>query len=138
MAVDTISVIATSRPKVCNQSASGLANTASPTIPLNTPIDVMPICTVDKNLVGSSDNLSATAADLSPSAANFTKRAFLAVTRAISDMANKPLVTIRPIRISTSTSTLLFSRAKQGCQAQGLKEHCQAGRTWENDAQRAL
>ena len=32
--------------------ASGSAKAFSPTMPLSTPIDVMPICTVDRNLVG--------------------------------------------------------------------------------------
>ena len=35
-----------------SQAASGSANAASPTMPLSTPIEVMPICTVDSNLVG--------------------------------------------------------------------------------------
>jgi hypothetical protein len=40
-------------PRPCtSQCASGAAEGASPTMPLSTPMDVMPICTVDRNLVG--------------------------------------------------------------------------------------
>ena len=40
------------RPWVCSHSEKSSLNAASPTMPLSTPIEVMPICTVDKNRVG--------------------------------------------------------------------------------------
>ena len=75
---------------------------ASPKIPFRIPIDVIPICTVDKKLVGSSASLSAVLAPLSPSAACLAKRALRAVTMAISDIAKTPFNTIRPISIKNS------------------------------------
>ena len=33
-------------------AANGAENAASPTMPLSTPIEVMPICTTERNLVG--------------------------------------------------------------------------------------
>ena len=38
----------------CSQRANGAENAASPTIPFRMLIEVMPICTTDRNLVGSS------------------------------------------------------------------------------------
>ena len=45
--------------RVISHSANGSANTASPTMPLSTPIDVMPIWIVDRKRVGSSPSLAA-------------------------------------------------------------------------------
>ena len=53
-------------PKDTNHMAMGAAKAASPTIPFKTPMEVMPIWMVDKKRVGSSPNLTAAAAPLSP------------------------------------------------------------------------
>ena len=51
--------------------AMGAAKAASPTIPFRTPMEVIPIWMVDKKRVGSSPNLTAAAAPLSPSSMSF-------------------------------------------------------------------
>jgi hypothetical protein len=89
-------------PKTVSQAASGAASAASPTMPLSTPIEVMPIWMVDRKRVGSSPSLTAAAAPLSPSSINFCSRALRAVTRAISDMANRPLRQMRANSIAIS------------------------------------
>jgi len=72
------------------------------TMPLRMPIEVMPTCTVDRKRVGSSCSFTAIAAEVSPSSARRARRARLAITSAISDMANTPFNTISAARSRTS------------------------------------
>ena len=60
IAVAVISAARSPMRKVaCSQCANGAENAASPTMPLRMPIEVMPICTTDRNLVGLSCSSSA-------------------------------------------------------------------------------
>ncbi len=54
-------------PRPTSQTASGSASAASPTMPLSTPIEVMPIWIADRKRVGSSPSRIAQAAAPSPS-----------------------------------------------------------------------
>ena len=49
-----------------SQTAKGSANAASPTMPFMIPIEVMPICTVERNLVGLSCSAIAASTPGSP------------------------------------------------------------------------
>jgi hypothetical protein len=82
--------------------ASGFANTASPTIPLSKPIDVMPIWIADRNWVGSSLIFKAICADFFPLAASAVSLALLEVSRATSDIAKRPLKMISEKRRTIS------------------------------------
>ena len=85
-----------------SQVASGCENAASPTMPLSTPMDVMPICTVDSHLVGSSCSTCAANAPGSPASAITASRALRDAVSAISDIANKALTRIRKTSRATS------------------------------------
>ena len=78
------------------------AKAASPTMPLSMPIEVMPICTLDRNCVGSSISLSAAAAPASPVSASAARRARRLVERAISDIANNALSVVSKASRKTS------------------------------------
>ena len=91
-----------STPNCCNIMLTGGLKAASPTIPLSTPIEVMPICTADKKRVGSSPSRNAVAAAPSPCWARFCRRALRAATKAISDMAKKPFSKIKPNNMAMS------------------------------------
>ncbi len=82
--------------------AKGCENAASPTMPLSTPIEVMPICTVDSHLVGCSCNSMATAAPRSWLSTITASRALREAVSAISDMANTPLSRIKKTSRATS------------------------------------
>ena len=86
----------------CSQFASGCENAASPTMPFSTPIEVMPICTVDSHRVGCSCSSMAASAPLSPASTITARRAFREAVNAISDMANKALSRIRNSSKATS------------------------------------
>ena len=73
------------------QAESSPEKAASPTMPLSTPIEVMPICTVERNWVGLSCSASAARAPASPVSAITCSRALRLAARDISDMANTPL-----------------------------------------------
>ena len=88
--------------RACSQADSGCENAASPTMPFSTPIEVMPICTVDKNLVGSSCNTCAARAPGSPASTITVSRALREVVKAIYDIANKALTRIRNSSRATS------------------------------------
>ena len=80
-------------------SVSGSERVAPEKAPAKMPIRVMPICTVERKLVGSSARRMARAAPRLPARAITSSRARRAETMASSDMAKKPLTT-------TSTSTI--------------------------------
>ena len=63
-AVEATSMASTDTVGICawNHADSGPENAASPTMPLSTPMDVMPICTVERNLVGLSCSVMAACA----------------------------------------------------------------------------
>ena len=88
-----------------SQVAKGAAKAASPTMPLSTPMDVMPICTVDKNLVGLSCRSIAACAPGSPLSTMTCKRALRLALSAISDMANRPLSRIKKMSSERSMCT---------------------------------
>ena len=81
------------------------------------PINVMPICTVERNRVGLSESSSATPAPLEPEAARCCRRALRAEMIASSDMAKNPFskskaktnATSVAIMASTVTRVLLSS-----------------------------
>ena len=92
----------------CSQREKGSANAASPTMPLSTPIEVMPICTVESQRVGCScRSIAARAPGSSPSSMTCSRALRLAVS-AISDMANTPLSKIR----KTSSATSMHGRPR--------------------------
>ena len=86
----------------CSQTAIGCENAASPTMPFSTPIDVMPICTVDRNLVGFSCSTWAATAPGSPASAITASRALRDAVSAISDIANIAFSRIRKSSRATS------------------------------------
>ena len=86
----------------CSHLANGAENAASPTMPFITLIEVMPICTVDRNLVGLSCSSIAACAPASPVSTITCRRALRLAVSAISDMANMALTRIRKIRRTTS------------------------------------
>ncbi len=83
IAVAEMSAARSCMPKVrCSQFANGAEKAASPTMPLSTPIEVMPICTIDRNLVGLSCRSIAACAPASPVSTITCSRALrLAVER---------------------------------------------------------
>ena len=76
-------------------------------------MEVIPICTVDKNWVGSSASFSAILAELLPPCARAVNRDFRAVTSAISDIAKIPFKTIKPTRMKISIKFLYAPRIKK-------------------------
>ena len=97
-------------PWVSNQSDTLALNAASPTMPLSTPMDVMPICTVDRNWVGFAISLSAARAPLSPASLSAAKRALRLDAKAISDMANTPF---KRVSKTISRTSMGSNRVKQ-------------------------
>ena len=89
-------------PERSIQMDSGPAKAASPTMPLSMPIEVMPICTVERNCVGDSIRSSAAAAPASPVSASAARRARRLVERAISDIANAALSVVSKASRKTS------------------------------------
>ena len=86
----------------CSQRANGAEKAASPMMPLRTLIEVMPTCTTERNLVGSSCSAIAWRAPLSPDSTITCRRALRLAVSAISDMANSELRKIRNSRRATS------------------------------------
>jgi hypothetical protein len=101
-AVDTKLAAPGPKPALSIQMASGPAKAASPTMPLSMPMEVMPICTVERNCVGDSIRFSAAAAPASPVSASAARRARRLVDRAISDIANAALSVVSKARRKTS------------------------------------
>jgi histone H3/H4 len=71
-------------------------------MPLSMPMEVMPICTVERNCVGASISFSAATAPVSPVSARAARRARRLVERAISDIANNALRVVNKARRKTS------------------------------------
>ena len=101
-AVDATLAVPGPSPIFSIQVASGAAKAASPTMPLSMPMEVMPICTVERNCVGASISLSAAAAPASPVSASAARRARRLVERAISDIANTALSVVSKASRKTS------------------------------------
>ena len=74
-------------------------------MPFSTPIEVMPIWMVERNLVGLSCRASATAAPDSPASTMTCRRALRLAVRAISDIANQPFSRIRKSSSAVSIET---------------------------------
>jgi hypothetical protein len=86
----------------CSNAASGVESAGPPTAPNKTLTSVIPICTVERKVVGFCASFRAAAALLLPSLANCCKRAFREETTAISDITNMPLIRSKRKRIKTS------------------------------------
>jgi hypothetical protein len=71
-------------------------------IPVISPITVIPICTVLKKVLGALANSRAAFAFRLPCAAKASSLAFLAETKAISDMENKPFNKMSKKRMNIS------------------------------------
>jgi hypothetical protein len=74
-------------------------------MPLSTPIEVIPIWTVDKNRVGWPINSKAARAPAAPASSMATKRALRLEDKAISAMAKPPLRRVKPMISSSSIWT---------------------------------
>jgi histone H3/H4 len=101
-AVDAMLAVPAPMPTLSIHTASGAAKAASPTMPLSMPMEVMPICTVERNCVGASISFSAAAAPVSPVSARAARRARRLVERAISDIANTALSVVSKASRKTS------------------------------------
>ncbi len=93
-------------PQDSKRAASGGASVASPTMPERSAIEVIPICTVERNRVGSEPSSIARRAEESPASERGCRRARRALTSAISDMAKNPFNTISTTSNSGSMATL--------------------------------
>ena len=108
MVITTIAVAAISATRsrmlkvCCSQRPNGAEKAASPTMPLRTLIEVMPICTTDSHLVGLSCSAIAWMAPESPDSTITCRRALRLAVSAISDMANSEFRKIRKSRRATS------------------------------------
>ena len=89
-------------PQPCNAAATPLLKADSPTIPLRTPIDVIPTCTVDKNWLGFPKSSKAACAPLSPASIKAVRRALRLPANANSDMAKTPLRSVKKTISSNS------------------------------------
>ena len=89
-------------PQPSSQTATPSLKAASPTMPLSTPIEVMPTCTVDKNWFGLPSRVSAAWAPLSPASAMAPSRALRLAASASSDIAKTPLSRVRKTISRTS------------------------------------
>ena len=94
MAVALISAAPCGTPYSINQAAKPALNAASPRIPFNMPIEVMPTCTEERNWVGSLSKFSAARAPGSPLSASAMSRILRLEASANSDMANTPLSSV--------------------------------------------
>ena len=103
MPVAVISAGRSRMPSVSwSQRANGAEKAASPTMPLRMLIEVMPICTTESHLVGSSCKAIAWAAPESPASTMTCSLALRLAVSAISDMANKAFRKIRNSSRATS------------------------------------
>ena len=120
----TIAVAATSatrsrRAKVsCSQRPKGAEKAASPTMPLRTLIEVMPICTTESHLVGLSCSAIACVAPESPASTITCSRALRLAVSAISDMANSEFKKMRKSR--RATSMRWRGRSREGSVAESV------------------
>ena len=119
-----VAVISAGRSRMsrvtCSQRANGAEKAASPTMPLRMLIEVMPICTTESHLVGSSCRAIAWTAPESPASTMTCSLALRLAVSAISDMANKAFRKIRKSRRATSMRGAAVSgrqRSRIGCPA---------------------
>ena len=116
MTTIAVAVMAAARAWIANvalsQCANGSENAASPTMPFRMPIDVMPICTTERNLVGLSCRSIAACAPASPASTITCSRALRLAVSAISDMANNAFSRIR--KTSRATSMRGVKKGKRG------------------------
>src|SRR5574338_1128975 len=110
-AVAVMALARASSPSDCSHAESRGEKAASPTMPFRSPITVMPIWMVERKRVGSRLNLTAAAASVSPWLASAVSRGMRAVSSATSDMANAPLMMIKPASIRISMVALRSAKA---------------------------
>ena len=107
-AVAEISAARGAMPSVCSQTARPLLKAASPMMPLSTPMEVMPTCTVERNWVGRSCSTTAATAPSSPASAMAVRRALRLAVKSISDIAKAAFSKVSTaIRIKSIDGTLL-------------------------------
>ena len=94
-AVALIAAAFSETPQTCKHAATPSLNAASPTMPLSTPMEVMPTCTVDKNWLGLPSSSSAALAPWLPASASAPSLERLLPASASSDMANTPLSSVK-------------------------------------------
>jgi len=108
MMTTTVAVAVTSAMRSCrpvlifSQAETGAEKAASPTMPFRMPIDVMPIWTVERNLVGLSCRSIAACAPDSPLSTSTCSRALRLAVNAISDMANTAFNKMRKMTSAVS------------------------------------
>jgi hypothetical protein len=89
-------------PRSVSQKVRRCPSVAPENAPDNTPISVIPIWTVDRNLPGSEDKASARRDPVTPLPTSRASRAGRAETMANSDIERRPLTTIRTVTIPSS------------------------------------
>ncbi len=118
------------RPFVTPKSSRKLVNrrpsVAPEKAPDSTPISVMPICTVERNLPGSDASASARREPLTPFSHSPTSRAGREETMASSDMESRPLTTIRTATIPSSRDNTRFPSWMNGPHDSALFHKCVA------------
>ena len=90
-------------PASTSSAVSRWPSVAPENAPDSTPISVMPICTVERNLPGSEASASARREPLTFFSTSAASRAGREDTMASSDIASRPLMTIRTATIPSST-----------------------------------
>src|SRR5712671_4752930 len=115
------------RPSSTSHCASRCPSVAPENAPDSTPISVMPICTVERNLLGSEASASARREPPTPFSTRPASLAGRDETIASSDIDNRPLTTIRTATIASSRySTRWLSIRRLGNWS--LYRHAIAGR----------
>jgi len=118
-AVATMAAVVAATPSAAaNHCDKGCENAFSPTMPFSTPMEVMPICTVDKNFVGLSCRSMAAAAPGSAASTITCNRALRLAVSAISDMAKRPLSRMRKTRSDVS---MRAAQVVGGCGRKGRR-----------------
>ena len=94
------------RPKPSSQVARRSPSVAPDSAPDSTPTSVMPICTVERNLPGSDASASARREPVMPFSTRAASRAGREETMASSDIASRPLMTIRIVTTPNSSASM--------------------------------
>ena len=89
-------------PASISHAVSRWPSVAPEKAPDSTPISVMPICTVERNLPGSEASASARREPVTPFSTSAASRAGREETMASSDIESRPLTTIRTVTIPSS------------------------------------
>jgi hypothetical protein len=87
---------------------AGSARVAPPKAQARTPISEIPICTVERNRVGPSASSIAVRAPRSPASARCPRRALREETKAVSDMAKRPLRRVSATMIAIWKARLII------------------------------